>query len=235
MLVAEPYKQSFYLILSFELILFTVAVHPDRSSALIETVSDMTNTLASSGKLLFTRSRIHAWVDMTGACAWASYWVKIIVEEHHMHHSCAYMHMHKINSLYYMKIYCFTYLSPCYLVPIASQATTNWEYQTLLKNFPTVIRALAANSLANSLADELRSRNLIGDAVHAKATSYGPDITEEWRVKQLIIAILSKIEYKSQRYHDFIEVLRLDGIREDAEAALTLLPTSMHCVYNCTY
>ena len=101
----------------------------------------------------------------------------------------------------------------------------NWEYQVLSNNSPAIITALADNSLANILADELRSRKLIGTAVHAKATSYGPDITEYWRVKQIITAMLSKIEHNPQRYHDFIYVLQLDGICEDAEAALALLPT----------
>ena len=101
-------------------------------------------------------------------------------------------------------------------------------------NSSAIISALADNSLANILADELRSRKLIGAAVHAKATSYGPDITEYWRVKQIITAMLSKIEHNPQRYHDFIAVLQLDRICVDAEAALALLPTgtltTMHCV-----
>ena len=93
------------------------------------------------------------------------------------------------------------------------------------RNSPAITRALAANSLANPLADELRSRKLIGAAVHANATSYGPYITEYWRVNQLITAMLSKVEHKPQRYHDFIEVLHLDGIYEYAESALALLST----------
>ena len=97
-----------------------------------------------------------------------------------------------------------------------------------------IIRALADNSLANILADELRSRKLIGAAVHAKATSYGPDITEYWRVKQIITSMLSKIEHIPQRYYDFIDVLQLDCLCVDAEAALALLPkgnlTTKHCV-----
>ena len=101
-------------------------------------------------------------------------------------------------------------------------------------NSSAITSALVDNSLANILADELRSRKLIGAAIHAKATSYGPDITEYWRVKQIITALLSKIKHNPQRYHDFIDVLQLDRICVDAEAALALLPTgtssTMHCV-----
>ena len=93
------------------------------------------------------------------------------------------------------------------------------------ENSSAIIAALATNSLANMLADELRSRKLIGAAVHARATSYGPGITEDWRVKQITTAMLSKIEHNPQRYYDFINVLQLDRIRVDAEAALALLPT----------
>ena len=119
-------------------------------------------------------------------------------------------------------------------LPTVSQAITNWEHQALSNNFSAIISALADNSLANILADELRSRKLIGAAVHANATSYGPGITEYWRVKQIITAMLSKIEHNPQRYHDFIAVLQLNRICVDAEAALALLPTgnftTMHCV-----
>ena len=104
------------------------------------------------------------------------------------------------------------------------------------RNSSAITRALADNSLANILADELLSRKLIGGTVHAKATSYGPDITEHWRVKQIITSILSKIEHIPQRYYDFIDVLQLDSICADAEAALALLPKGnltaiqVHCV-----
>ena len=107
----------------------------------------------------------------------------------------------------------------------ASKAMRNWEYQIMSENSSAIIVALAENSLANTLADELRSHTLIGAAVHAKATSYGPGITEYWRVKQIITAMLDKIELNPQRYYDFINVLQLDRIRVDAEAALALLPT----------
>ena len=93
------------------------------------------------------------------------------------------------------------------------------------ENSAAIIRALAANSLANILAEELKSRKLIGETVYAKATSSGPDITEYWRVRQIVTAMLNKIEHIPQRYYDFIDVLRLDGICADAEAALALLPT----------
>ena len=102
----------------------------------------------------------------------------------------------------------------------------NWQHQIMSKKSSAIIRALAANCLANPLADELKSRRMIGATVYQQATNYGPNITEYTRVQHLIISMLSKIEYNPQRYHDFIEVLQLDGICEDAEAALSLLPKS---------
>ena len=119
-------------------------------------------------------------------------------------------------------------------LPTVSQAITNWEHQALSNNSSAIICALADNSLANILADELKSRKLIGAAVHAKANSYGPDITEYWRVKQIITAMLSKIEHNPQRYYDFIAVLQLDRICVDAEAALALLPTGNCMQLFCT-
>ena len=92
-------------------------------------------------------------------------------------------------------------------------------------NSPAIISALADNSLAESLADELKSRELIGPIVYDNATSYGPGITEHWKVKRIITAMLSKIEHTPQRYHDFIDVLKLDHLRVDAESALVLLPS----------
>ena len=95
------------------------------------------------------------------------------------------------------------------------------------RNTSAIIKALVTNSLTDTLAGELRARKVIGVAVHAQATSYGPNITSNMRAERLITAMLSKIEFNPQRYHDFIEVLHLDGIKEDAEAALALLPNGM--------
>ena len=95
----------------------------------------------------------------------------------------------------------------------------------MFNSSPAVIAALSDNKLAQILAEELKSRKLIGAAVHAEATNYGPCITEYSRVKQIITAMLSKIEHTPQRYYDFIDVLKSDRLCVDAEAALALLPT----------
>ena len=108
----------------------------------------------------------------------------------------------------------------------------------MYRNFGTIISALAANSLANTLAGELKSRKLIGAAVYARATNHGPGITEYRRVKQIITAMLSKIEHNSQRYYDFIDVLKLDRLCADAEAALKHLPTGNFTIWlvtDCLY
>ena len=78
----------------------------------------------------------------------------------------------------------------------------------------------------------MKARKLIGTAVHAQATNYGPNITEYTRVQHLITALEMKVKINSQRYYDFIKVLQLDGICEDAEAALVLLPTGT-CKLGC--
>ena len=104
----------------------------------------------------------------------------------------------------------------------------NWQHQTMSKNSAGIIRALAANKLSDSIADELKARKMIGNAVHASATNRGPDITEYTRMKHLITALLTSTESNPQRYHDFVTVLQSDGIREDAEAALALLPIGMY-------
>ena len=93
------------------------------------------------------------------------------------------------------------------------------------KKFAGITRALAANKLSESLADELKAHGMIGETVYAHATNHGPDVTEYTRMKHLITAILTSTKSNPQRYYDFITVLQMDGIREDAEAALALLPT----------
>ena len=103
-----------------------------------------------------------------------------------------------------------------------------WQHQIVSKNCTGIIRALAANKLSESIADELKAPKMIGNAVHAHATYCGLDITEYTRVKHLITALHTTTESNPQHYHDFIAVLQLDGIREDAEAALVLLPTGVH-------
>ena len=95
------------------------------------------------------------------------------------------------------------------------------------KNSTGIIRALATNKLSEALADELKAQGMIGDTVYEHATNRGPDVTEYTRMKHLITAILTSTKSNPQRYHDFIAVLQLDGIREDAEAALALLPTGI--------
>ena len=96
------------------------------------------------------------------------------------------------------------------------------------RNSTGIIRALAANKLSESLADELKARGMIGDTVYGHATNHGPDITEYTRVKHIVNAMLTSTKSNSQRYYDFITVLQLDGIHQDAEAALTLLPTGRY-------
>ena len=110
--------------------------------------------------------------------------------------------------------------------------TVNWQYETLSRNSAQIIQALANNRLAERLADLLKARGVIGDAVYANATNYGPNVTEYSRVKHLITAVQTSTRAMPQRYHDFIEVLQSDSIRPDAEAALVYLPTSKCiCIY----
>ena len=107
---------------------------------------------------------------------------------------------------------------------MSDSAPPNWEYETLSRDSTAIARALAKNNLARLLADELRSRRMIGETVHGLATNYGPRITEYMRVKHLIDAMETKVELNQQYYYDFIKILKSDSLRTDAEAALALLP-----------
>ena len=99
-----------------------------------------------------------------------------------------------------------------------------------------VIRALADNrGLCNILAYHLKAQNIIGQAVFEQTTNYAPNTTESMRVGHLITALLNKVSNNPQRYHDFIQILQLDGIRQDAEAALKLLPTGSLLHYPFTW
>ena len=108
----------------------------------------------------------------------------------------------------------------------------NWQHQVISENSAAIIQALAANRLSETIADQLKARKMIGNAVYADGTNRGPDITEYTRIKHLITALLTSTKSNPQRYHNFITVLQLDGIREDAEAALALLPTGIITDYH---
>ena len=106
----------------------------------------------------------------------------------------------------------------------ALQPTDNWQYQELSRKSADVATALAANQLAGILAGHLKARGVIGQPVFEQATNYAVGVTEYARVQHLVTAVLTKTKYNPQCYHDFIQVLELDGIRPDTEAACTLLP-----------
>ena len=57
-----------------------------------------------------------------------------------------------------------------------------------------------------------------------QATNYAMGVTEYTRVQHLVTAVLTRTKYNPQCYHDFIDVLNLDDIRPDTEAARSLLP-----------
>ena len=98
------------------------------------------------------------------------------------------------------------------------------QYKTLFDNSDKVISALADNNLANKLANTMKARKLIGRAVFEEATNAGPRVTESMRVRALITALLSKIELKTERYGQFLDILESDDFEADAEAATALLP-----------
>ena len=106
----------------------------------------------------------------------------------------------------------------------ALQPTANWQYQVLSRKSADVATALAANRLARILAGHLKAREIIGQTVYDQATNYAVGVTEYARVQHLVTAVLTKTKYNPQCYHDFIQILKLDGIRPDTEAACSLLP-----------
>ena len=109
------------------------------------------------------------------------------------------------------------------LFPFSCTAA-NWQYQALSRKSADIATALAANRLAGILAGHLKARGIIGQPVFEQATNYAVDVTEYTRVQYLVTAVLTKTKYSPQCYHDFIEVLELDGIRPDTEAARSLFP-----------
>ena len=108
----------------------------------------------------------------------------------------------------------------------------NWEYWTLHRASADVIRALADNcGLCNTLANHLKANSIIGSAVYEYATN-AIGTTESHRVGHLITALLSKVKEDPKRYYDFIQILQLNGICQDAEAALRHLPTGSQATLN---
>ena len=103
----------------------------------------------------------------------------------------------------------------------------NWQYEALSRKSAEVAMALAANKLSGILAGHLKARGIIGQPVFDQATNYAVGVTEYARVEHLVTAVLTKTKYNPQCYHDFIEVLELDGIRPDTEAACSLLPAGL--------
>ena len=110
---------------------------------------------------------------------------------------------------------------------VAPRPTANWQYQVLSRKSADVATALAANRLAGILAYNLKARRIIGIPVFDQATNYAVGVTEYARVEHLVTAVLTKTEYNPQCYHDFIEVLEIDGFRPDTEAARSLLPAGI--------
>ena len=106
----------------------------------------------------------------------------------------------------------------------ALQPTDNWQYQELSSKSADVAMALAANKLSGILASYLKARGIIGQPVFEQATNYALGVTEYTRVEHLVTAVLTKTKYNPQCYHDFIQILKLDCICPDTEAACTLLP-----------
>ena len=102
--------------------------------------------------------------------------------------------------------------------------TDNWQYQELSSKSADIAMALAANKLSGVLAYYLKARGIIGQPVFEQATNYAVGVTEYARVQHLITAVLTKTKYNPQCYHDFIQILELDGIRPDTETACSLLP-----------
>ena len=114
---------------------------------------------------------------------------------------------------------------PLLVFPSATLPPTDiWQYQELSSKSADVTTALAANKLSGVLADHLKAQGIIGQPVFEQATNYAPGVTEYARVQHLVTAVLTKTKYNPQCYHDFIQILELDGIRPDTEAACSLLP-----------
>ena len=84
-----------------------------------------------------------------------------------------------------------------------------------------------ANRLAGVLASHLKARGIRGQPVFDQATKYAVGVTKYVRVEHLVTAVLTKTKCNPQCYHDFIEVLELDGICPDTEAACSLLPAGL--------
>ena len=118
-------------------------------------------------------------------------------------------------------------LLPTLFPSAALLPTGNWQYQELSRKSADVATALAANKLAGILAGHLKARGIIGQPVFEQATNYAVGVTEYTRVEHLVTAVLTKTKYNPQCYHDFIQVLELDGIRPDTEAACSLLPAGI--------
>ena len=108
-------------------------------------------------------------------------------------------------------------------------ATTNgkdtWEYKTFFANQATLISKLSnEGGLSGSLAKELLTQKIIGTAANAAANIYGPKVTEYMRLEPIVTAMLSKVELKSSRYHDFRHALLSPNVGADPDIVDKFLP-----------
>ena len=104
---------------------------------------------------------------------------------------------------------------------------SNSESFMMSTHAPALVEILCKKKLSRRLADELKSRKMIGETVYAAAIKTGSGITQQRKVSSLITAIQSKLHSNPKCYYEFIEVLQSEGIREHAQEALTLLSTGL--------
>ena len=81
------------------------------------------------------------------------------------------------------------------------------KYQLLPERFGKLIDHLAAAKCSGVLAGKLRAKRLIAEIVVSNATNYGPEMTEEKRIKCITDVMLLKVQQSSETYDKFLCIL----------------------------
>ena len=97
------------------------------------------------------------------------------------------------------------------MVPLDSGKETT-QYKKVAAKYDLIITTLSKTVSAETLADKLHVKRLIGDDIRSKAQVAG---VGEDKIRPVIDAVLSKIELNSANYDEFIGTLREFGDLED--------------------
>ena len=89
------------------------------------------------------------------------------------------------------------------------------KYERVYQYCDRIIEQLADAQCSGVLADKLRRSKLITKHVYELGTNVGPGVVESTRIRHMINAVLSKVQYNPHNYLTFIDILNeIEGLED---------------------